>query len=142
MAQNSPDIFDEFLMMIGELDNAMLGSQGGAKRGQQKKDGAKEPLVDIADDGETLIIVAELRGVAKDTILVKVVGNILEIKAELKGSYIDEVEPRGKKEVICMRIRLPASVDAAKMSRFFNNGVLEVRIPKAERETMVKNKND
>jgi HSP20 family molecular chaperone IbpA len=92
MVQNSPDIFDEFIMMIEELDGRMGGDGSDRGRGSgrvslrrlKKKEDAMEPIADISDNGKELIVVAELRGVNKDTISIKIDGNILEVKADLK----------------------------------------------------------
>jgi HSP20 family molecular chaperone IbpA len=138
MAQKSPDIIDEFITIIEELDGRMGSddNDSGRPTGRaslrklKKKEDEMEPIADISDNGKELIVVAELRGVNKDTVSIRIEGNILEVKADLKRSYLSGADYDGNGRVH-RKISLPARVDAKKVSYGFNNGVLEVRMPKA-----------
>ncbi len=80
-----------------------------------------EPMVDVLDYDNEVIVVAELPGVDKDKIKVKIKDNKLVIKAENKKKYYKEVE-------------LPAKVKPETAKASYKNGVLEVRIEKVKEE--------
>ena len=78
----------------------------------------REPLIDIFDEGDTLLVVAELPGVALGEISITVHGDIIELATT--GKY------RFAKEVL-----LPAPARSEDMTIAYNNGVLEARFRKA-----------
>lgn len=80
-----------------------------------------EPMVDVLDYDNEIIVVAELPGVDKDKIKVKVKDNKLIIKAENKKKYYKEIE-------------LPAKVKPETAKASYKNGVLEVRIQKEKQK--------
>ena len=80
-----------------------------------------EPMVDVLDYDNEVLVVAELPGVDKDKIKVKVKDDKLIIKAENKKKYYKEVE-------------LPAKVKPETAKASYKNGVLEVRIQKEEKK--------
>jgi HSP20 family protein len=80
----------------------------------------REPIVDVFDEGEKLLVVAELPGVAKKEIKVEVNGDVLELSTTGTRKYAKEV-------------LLPAAAkDDVEPAITYNNGVLEVRLEKAE----------
>ena len=82
-----------------------------------------EPLVDVIDAGDEIWVVAELPGVDKDKINVKVTRSKVTIRASNGKKYYKEVE-------------LPAEVDPKTAKAKYNNGVLDIKIKKkgAKRE--------
>jgi HSP20 family protein len=78
----------------------------------------REPMVDIFDEGETILVVAELPGVAKKEIKVELTGDVLAISTNGPRKYAKEV-------------LLPAAAKEEEMTITYNNGVLEVRLVKA-----------
>lgn len=80
----------------------------------------REPLVDVFEDEKTIKVVAEIPGVRKEDIDLTVDGNRLTIK-------VDTEERKYYKEV-----DLPAEVSTAGVKASYNNGVLEVSLPKKE----------
>jgi len=77
---------------------------------------AREPLVDVFQRGNEVIVVAEVPGVAKEDIKLDATESILEIKVT---------------DQFYRRIELPVKVDFQKARVMCKNGVLEVRLPKA-----------
>ncbi|MFH1140233.1 MAG: archaeal heat shock protein Hsp20 [Chloroflexota bacterium] len=78
----------------------------------------REPLVDVMDEGRSVVVVAELPGVEEKDIHLAVNGDVLEMSASSKDrKYYREV-------------LLPAAVDASSMKTSFVNGVLEIRLSK------------
>ena len=78
----------------------------------------REPLVDVLDEGERLLVIAELPGVAAKDIQVKIKEDILELTAERE-------DRKYSKEVL-----LPSSVDASTMEQSYKNGILEIKLVK------------
>lgn len=78
----------------------------------------REPLVDIFDEKDHLLLVIELPGVEESQISASVEGDILTLSAT-------NGDRKYSKEMI-----LPAGVDASTMKSSYKNGVLEIRISK------------
>jgi len=78
----------------------------------------REPLVDVFDEGQEIVVVAELPGVGEDEIDVQVRDDILSL--ETTGAH------RFAKEIL-----LPGAVDAASVQQAYKNGILELRLAKA-----------
>ena len=78
----------------------------------------REPITDLFDEKEEVIIIAELPGVGEKDIKLDLKGDILEISAQ-RG------ERKFHKEVL-----IPAEVKAETMSSSYKTGILEVRIKK------------
>ncbi|MHA2118749.1 MAG: Hsp20/alpha crystallin family protein, partial [Candidatus Thorarchaeota archaeon] len=78
-----------------------------------------EPLVDVIDEDGEIVVVAELPGVEKDELKVRVKGKTLTID-------VDNPQRPYHKE-----ISLPAKVRKEDAKSSMRNGVLEVRLKKA-----------
>jgi HSP20 family protein len=97
---------------------------------------AREPYADVIDTGTELKAVVELPGVAKEDITINATSDTLEISAETKtekeekeGEYV--YRERGYASFKRV-LDLPAEVIPEKTEAVFNNGVLEVVMPKKE----------
>lgn len=80
----------------------------------------REPLVDVFEDEKSVKVVAEIPGVKKEDIDLTVDGNRLIIR-------VDTPERKYYKEV-----DLPSEVSTTGVKASYNNGVLEVSLPKKE----------
>lgn len=94
------------------------------------------PIVDIYDTEKGIVINAELPGVSRDDITVDVKENILTLKGERKineevteENYYRKERCSGKFE---RAFTLPNTIDPAKITANFKDGVLKVEIPKPE----------
>lgn len=76
-----------------------------------------EPLVDVMEVDDEVWVIAELPGVDKEKIKVRVTENKVIIRAENDRKYYKEVE-------------LPAEVDPDTAKASYRNGVLEIKIKK------------
>jgi HSP20 family protein len=96
------------------------------------------PYVDVIDREKDIIITADLPGVDKNDIRINVRENTLEISAEKKIARENEDEGYIRRERSHTRfyraIRLPTQVDESRAGASFNNGVLEITLPKAEKK--------
>lgn len=98
--------------------------------------GAWSPAVDIYDKGNEVVIHAELPGMKKDEIDVRVENNVLTVRGQKERK--DEVKEDGyfRTERVygsfSRSFSLPSTVDATKISAEYKDGVLTLSVPKAE----------
>jgi len=96
------------------------------------------PAVDMMEKDDKYIVRAELPGMSKDDLEVSFTGNNLVIKGERKA----EREVREEDYYLSERsygtfhrvITMPSPVDTGKVDAKYENGVLEISVPKAEKE--------
>lgn len=74
---------------------------------------AKEPIVDVLEDKDTITVIADLPGVAEEMLTVDLKTDALEIRS---GDFVKEVH-------------LPAPIDKI-LDKSFKNGILQIRISK------------
>lgn len=94
------------------------------------------PVVDVYEEKDHVVVKAELPGMTRDDIEVTLTGSTLALKGEKKK----EEEVKERDFYRCERsygsfsrvITLPAEVKPEEVKATFNNGVLEVRLPKTE----------
>ncbi len=97
---------------------------------------AREPALDLRDDGAEFVVTAELPGVSKDDIEIQVAPDSLEIRGEAKAQR--EEKDRGyflrerNYRAFHRTLSLPAAVSPEAAAAKLENGVLEVRLPKQE----------
>lgn len=93
------------------------------------------PRTNLYDTGDQFELVAELPGIAKDDISVKIQGNYLEIsgtrKVDVPEGYSTHRVERGD-STFTRSLTLPADVDSAKVSASLKDGLLVLTLPKAE----------
>ncbi len=78
----------------------------------------RQPLVDVFDEKDHVLVIIELPGIEKEHISTKVNGDILTLSAAHGGR-------KYYKEVV-----LPEDVDAGTLQSKYKNGVLEIRMSK------------
>ncbi len=94
------------------------------------------PSVDMFVDGNELVLKADMPGVRKEDIGIDITDTMLTISGEKKreekidnGCYVRFERTHGS---FCRRFELPDGTDTDKVKAHLENGVLEIRIPKAE----------
>ncbi len=80
-------------------------------------DEVREPIADVFDEHNEIVVTAELPGAKEAEIAVQLKGDILTIESKGERHYAKE-------------ITLPVEVDAASLHKKYNNGVLEIRVRK------------
>jgi HSP20 family molecular chaperone IbpA len=102
--------------------------------GRERQEPALLPPVDVIEDATGITLFADLPGVPKDKLSLRVDGDQLAIEAELALTVPQGMSP-SHAEVTLSRYRraftLSKELDADKVSAELNHGVLKVRIPKA-----------
>jgi HSP20 family protein len=101
----------------GEPHVERFGNIRTTKEGPEVVD-VREPLIDVFDEGNEIVIAAELPGAKEDAIEIEVRGDVLALSSSGERRYAKEV-------------LLPSPVDAASLRRSFKNGLLELRLKKA-----------
>lgn len=100
-----------------------------------RREPALLPPVDVVEDPTGITLYADLPGVPKDKLNLRVEGDTLSIDAELVLQLPQGMEP-SHAEVQLARYRraftLSKELDPTKVGAELNHGVLRVRIPKAE----------
>jgi HSP20 family protein len=94
------------------------------------------PVTDVLETKDALLINTELPGLTEKEIKVQVEGGVLTISGE--RSVDKKVEEDNFRRIersygkFVRRFTLPPDVDGEKIAAAFNNGLLEVQIPKKE----------
>ncbi len=92
--------------------------------------------MDIYHEKDDLVIKAELPGVAKEDLNISLEDDVLTIKTEKKPEEVAEDATYYSSErhfgQYSRTVTLPFSVDAGKISATLKNGLLEMRLPRAE----------
>jgi len=78
----------------------------------------REPLVDIFDEAEEILIVAELPGVQEEEITVELMDDILRLETSGERKYAKE-------------ILLSDPVKSDTLTKTYKNGILEIRLQKS-----------
>ncbi len=78
----------------------------------------REPLVDVFDEGEEVVLVAELPGVSEAEITIEAQEDILSLQTTGERRYAKE-------------ILLSHPVDPESLQRTYKNGILEIRLKRA-----------
>ena len=94
------------------------------------------PAVDIFEKDDDLILRAEVPGVERDALDVKVEDNTLILSGErARDKDHDENQSYRRERASGSFVRsfvLPETVDPTHIAAAYKNGILEIRIPKAE----------
>ncbi|MCD6414883.1 MAG: Hsp20/alpha crystallin family protein [Candidatus Diapherotrites archaeon] len=134
------DPFDEMRRMQREMDRMFsdvlrrpeMQSNFGSESGW------REPLADMWETDDAVFVTLELPGVSKDDIKLNITENQLEVsvdfhkeeKEEKSGYKRFERQYRG----FYRAVSLPAKVIPDKAEATYKNGVLEIKLPKAEKK--------
>jgi HSP20 family protein len=122
---------------LASVQRAMDSVMGGDWLGTRTAGGGAYPPVSVFNDGEDFVVVAELAGVRKEDLDVQVRGDTLRIKGKKAVAYEDKASVhRREREAgeFDRTLTLPAQLDAAKVAAEYSDGVLTVRLPRAESE--------
>jgi HSP20 family protein len=94
------------------------------------------PNVDVYEEGDSLVVKAEIPGISKENIDVTFRENVLTISGEKTRE--EKVENKNYYQLersygsFSRTISLPTEVKAEEASATFKDGILEIRIPKTE----------
>lgn len=141
-----PALVDDMERMMSELVHRPLAGFGAAPfRGLLSDLGSfgMSPAVDVFEEGGSIVVKAELPGLSRKEIEVKLIDNTLEIKGEKKTEekvdrrdYLKVERSYGK---FSRTLRLPEGLDAEHVTANFSDGILEIKIPRSENKRVVHN---
>jgi len=101
-------------------------------------DFVRQPLVDLSDSGREYVVKAELPGIDKQDLNVEVTENGIEISAEKKTEEKEEKKGYIRRErryaSFYRSVPLPDNILPDKAEADLKDGVLTVRLPKAQPE--------
>jgi HSP20 family protein len=119
------DLYDRMGALMGPVLGAPARQLGGL---------AWSPLADVSETGDAYLVEADLPGVRQDQVNVEVSGGDLVISGEVASRERAGVLRRaGRRQGrFEYRMMLPADADPDKVSASLADGVLAVRVPKAE----------
>jgi HSP20 family protein len=119
------------------LDRYNRPSQLLPQRGQELlSTGEWCPSVDISETEQEFLIKTELPGLHKEDVKVNMKDNVLTLQgsrkqeSETKGHHYHRIE-RSYGNFL-RSFTLPENIDTNKLKANFNNGILEIKIPKSE----------
>jgi HSP20 family protein len=119
----------EMNRLFNTFFDAPTGGNGGSLR-------RWVPDMDLVETEDHFVLRADLPGLAENDINIEVENNVLEISGERKAEHEQEGEGYYRVErafgTFARSLTLPDGVDPVGVSASFDNGVLEVRIPKPE----------
>ena len=128
------DPFEELATLRNRMDRVMARVTG---EGEEELLTAKwSPTADIVETKDAIIIKAEVPGLNEKDVAVEIENNVLTLRGERKMEK--ETEEKGYRRIersygtFSRAFTLPPNVDTTKIAAFFNNGLLEVSIPKKE----------
>ena len=131
------DPFREMTSLQERMNRLFSGVLARSPLGEEEiTKGAWVPAVDIYETHESLILKAELPGIAKEDVSVEVEDNTLTLKGEKK--FEAEVKEENYHRVersygnFQRSFTLPATVDQEKVKAKFKDGILEITLPKVE----------
>jgi HSP20 family protein len=127
------------LSSIQERMNQIFEDALARSRGREEglRTGMWTPAVDIYENSDFVVVKAELPGVEKNQISVEVKGGILSLRGERK--FEKEVKEESFHRIersygsFQRSFSLPVSVDQDQVTARFEDGVLEVKLPKKEK---------
>lgn len=94
------------------------------------------PIADVVETKDAIIMKVELPGLNEKDVNVEIENNVLTLRGERQLEK--ETEEKGYRRIersygtFNRAFTLPPNVDTTKIAAFFNNGLLEVTIPKKE----------
>lgn len=121
-------------------DEIPMGNQGLVDQGTLCGETYSTPAVDIYETGTEIVIMADLPGVTSEDLDIDLDGEVLSITgkataAEHEGTVLlSEYSGRA----YCRSFYLASLVDRRRISAALDDGVLTIRLPKAERKIVRK----
>ncbi len=129
------DPFSELESLQREM-NHLFDVRSGEKNDKSFLSGAWLPAVDIHDSKDYITVKADLPGLSKEEIQVSIEEDHLVIKGEKKkDSDVKEGEYRRIERYygsFYRAIALPSKINEQKIEANYKDGVLEIKLPKAE----------
>lgn len=126
------DLFSQFNRLQRQMEQSWTGNWPGFSSAGS----AVYPPMNIYDDSENFIVRAEVPGVDAKDLDISVAGNTLTVRGKREVEPVEEGCCYHRRERSSGEFRraftLPEHVDSSKVVASMNNGILEIRLPRAE----------
>jgi HSP20 family protein len=122
-------MFEDMVTRGGSFPLALPGSGLAVKKDRQ-------PFIDLIETDKEIVATAEMPGLKKEDIKINITNEKIEISAETKQEDKKEGKDYLYKEIrsgsYYRSVELPSSIDPNGAKASYNNGILEVKMPKTE----------
>ena len=130
--------FEEMDLLFDRLSHGLMTRMGFPALGELGWPSyVSAPKVDIVDKGDKLLIRAEIPGVGKDDLHIELNDQSVTIRGETRKETSEEKGDYYRREISSGRFQrtlaLPVAVQGDKANARFDNGLLEVVLPKASK---------
>jgi HSP20 family protein len=125
---------DPFAALLG-LQRAMDSVMGNDWFGSRTSGSGGFPLINVFNDGDDFVVVAELPGVKKEDLDVQVSGDTLRLRGKKTVAHDESASVHRRERAsgeFDRTITLPDQIEAAKVGAEYRDGVLTLRLPRAE----------
>lgn len=126
---------DPFRELRQDMNQLLQGFFPGRRLGEALGFSAGVPAVNVHEDGDRLVLEAELPGFKLADVEIEVFADELVLKGERKAEVLDEKTVVHHREratgAFSRRLKLPFAIDADQVSATLRDGVLTVVLPKA-----------
>jgi HSP20 family protein len=128
------DPFDELTTLRNRMDRLM--AHVGGQTDEELLPSQWAPTADVVETKNAIVIKAELPGMTDKDISVEIENSVLTMRGERK--FEKDTEEKGYRRIersygnFVRSFTLPPNVDGDKITASFNNGLLELEIPKKE----------
>ncbi|UJA20659.1 Hsp20/alpha crystallin family protein [Thermoleophilia bacterium SCSIO 60948] len=123
---------DSLQSEMNRVFDAFFGS--GARSAAESRSRRWVPPMDLVEEGEELVLRADLPGVAEEDVSIEIKDGTLQISGERRSEIKDDRDGFVRVEraygSFARSLTLPEGVEAEGVRADFDRGVLEVRIPK------------
>lgn len=123
------------MMSLQEELNRIFNSTS-RSGGEEYESATWSPVADVIEDGDKFMIRADMPGVAKGDVKINFKEGVLTLSGERKSVERKEGETSHREERVYGRFyrsfTFPSPVNADKIDAKFQDGVLQVTVPKAE----------
>lgn len=137
MMTSMDDIFSEIEGVRRRMERTwqqMLGPPGSPRF----RSPVIEPPADVYETAESVVVVVEIAGINDQDVEISVEGNILTIRGQREDRQRHPRRLYTQMEINCgpfeRILSLPAEVDAGKASVTYDDGFLEIVLPKVKRQ--------
>ncbi|WP_454783308.1 Hsp20/alpha crystallin family protein [Legionella sp. WA2022007384] len=127
MYRDMGQLFDDFFNLQKQDDSSYIET------------GTWSPLVDIKEENNCFLVIADVPGVKKEDIDISLENHVLTLKGERQFEKNEEHQGYTRRErtqgKFYRRFSLPQTADDDKITARYTHGVLEIKIPKREAAT-------
>jgi HSP20 family protein len=115
------------------MDNAARSDWFGPLTGGR----GASPAVNVFEQNGDFVVVAELAGVKKEDLDIQVKGDTVRVRGKKTVEFADDASVHRRERTageFDRTLTLPAQIDVAKVTADYRDGVLTLRLPRAESE--------